>query len=50
MDTIKFQLNARRQPWGADLSLLNESVGNEVLAFHQKFPDYRVTPLRKLEF
>ncbi len=52
MDTIKFQLNARRQPYGrgADLSLLNESVGNEVLAFHQKFPDYRVTPLRKLEF
>ncbi|CDL15885.1 Threonine dehydratase [Klebsiella pneumoniae IS46] len=38
MDTIKFQLNARRQPYGqgADLSLLNESVGNEVLAFHQK--------------
>ncbi|PLM56214.1 diaminopropionate ammonia-lyase, partial [Klebsiella pneumoniae] len=32
------------------MSLLNESVGNEVLAFHQKFPDYRVTPLRKLEF
>ncbi len=52
MDTIKFQLNARRQPYGqgADLSLLNESVGNEVLAFHQKFADYRVTPLRKLEF
>ena len=39
MDTIKYQLNARRQPYGrgVDLSLLNESVGNEVLAFHQNF-------------
>lgn len=50
MDVIKCQLNPRRKIYGegVNLSLLNESVGHEVLAFHQKFPDYCVTPLRSL--
>lgn len=49
-DMIKYQFNSRRKPYGqgADLSLLNEQVGEEVLAFHQKFPSYRMTPLRKM--
>lgn len=50
-DRINFHFNARRKAYGqgVSLSLLNEQVGGEVLAFHQKFPAYQVTPLRRLD-
>lgn len=51
-DIMKYQFNSRQKVYGqgVDLSLLNDRVGADVLAFHQKFPDYRVTPLRKLGY
>ena len=50
MDVIKYQFNGQKKECSerADLSLLNQAVGNEVYAFHQKFPNYQATPLRKL--
>ena len=49
---MKFQFNGRKQPYGqgTDLSVLNESVGKNVLAFHKKFPNYSITPLRALPY
>lgn len=49
-DIINYQFNNRKKAYGqgTDLSLLNDSVGSEVLAFHKKFPNYRATPLRRL--
>lgn len=49
-DIIKYQFNDRKKAYGhgTDLSLLNEKVGDEVFAFHKKFPNYRATPLRGL--
>lgn len=49
-DRINYQFNARRKGYeqGGNLSLLNKQVSDEVLAFHQKFPAYQVTPLRRL--
>lgn len=51
-EIIKYKFNDRRTTYGSgtDLSVLNSSVADEVLSFHQKFPQYSVTPLRNLPF
>lgn len=49
---MNFQFNDRIKSYGqgVDLSLLNENVGQDVMAFHQQFPHYSVTPLRDLPY
>lgn len=52
VNIIEYKFNERMKPYGqgADLNVLNEYVGEEVLAFHQKFSQYSVTPLRHLPY
>lgn len=50
LEKIAYQFNLQKKPrqQAADLSFLNQLVGDEVRHFHSKFHDYQPTPLREL--
>ncbi|EPO5264132.1 diaminopropionate ammonia-lyase [Providencia rettgeri] len=50
LEKIAYQFNLQKKPrqQAADLSFLNQLIGDEVRHFHSKFHDYKPTPLREL--